>query len=98
MVPDEKRSQQRGSLRRDLVRKYVQLQHELIEADPMSSTYQSTIHAFRQMGYTLITSGFEEDLDRLLRLRVLDGGRACPAPPEERAELPELYLLERRQL
>lgn len=97
MIPDEQRTLQRENVRRDLVRKYVHLQHELVEADPMSSAYQSTIHAFRQMGYTLIASGFEDDLDRLLRLRVLDGGRAVRASRDERAELPELHVLERRE-
>jgi hypothetical protein len=98
MVPEEQRAHRRGALRRDLVRKYVRLQHELIDADPMSSAYAGTIHAFRQMGYTLITSGFEDDLDRLLRLRVLEGGRGQRAPRDQRGGIPELYVLERREL
>lgn len=61
--------------RRELVRQYLRLQRELVDGDPASSSYRSTIHAFRQMGYQMISSGFEEDLDRLLRLRVLPGGR-----------------------
>jgi hypothetical protein len=98
MIPDEQRAHRRGALRRDLIRRYVHLQHELIDADPMSSAYQATIHAFRQMGYTLITSGFEDDLDRLLRLRVLDGGRGQPAPRGSRRKSSDLLLVERREL
>ena len=63
----------------------------------MSSVYQATIQAFRQMGYTLITSGFEDDLDRLLRLRVIEGGRGRPAERDER-ETPDLLIMERRTL
>jgi hypothetical protein len=98
MIPEARKDVQREALRRDLVRKYVRLQHELVEADPMSSTYQASIQAFRQMGYTLITSGFEDELDRLLRLRVIQGARIRPAEREERQGAPELLLLERRTL
>ena len=67
---------------------------ELMDADPSSSSYAATIQSFRQMGYALISAGFEEDLDRLLRIRVLDGGRTTPASREER-ELPdELHVIE----
>ena len=41
-------------------------------------------------------SGFEEDLDRLLRLRVLDGGRSVPATRQERACWPDLSIIEAR--
>jgi hypothetical protein len=84
--------------RRELLHQYIRLQQELIEADPSSSAYQATIQAFRQMGYALITSGYEEDLDRLLRMRVLDGGRAEPAPRAERAIPLDLHLIEQRAL
>jgi hypothetical protein len=87
---------ERQRVRRDLLRQYVKLQRDLIDGDPSSSSYQATIHAFRQMGYALINSGFEDDLDRLLRLRILDGGRAIPAPPDERAIPDELRLIETR--
>lgn len=63
------------SSRRDLLRRYVVLQRELAEGDPASSSYQATIQAFRSMGYMLIASGLEDDLDRLLRIRVLEGGK-----------------------
>ena len=86
----------RERTRRDLLRQYVRLQRELIEGDPAGSSYQATIHAFRQMGYSLISAGYEEDLDRLLRIRVLEGGRATPARPEERGRPSELFLIERR--
>lgn len=69
------RGAKRQQLRRDLIHQYVQLQRQLLAAEPSSSDYQATMHAFRRMGYTLITSGFEDDLDRLLRIRVLDGGK-----------------------
>jgi hypothetical protein len=98
MVPKEERPGKQKRLRRDLVKTYVRLQRELAEADPLSSSYQATIHAFRQMGYTLIASGFEDDLDRLLRLRILDGGRDPRVEPEERSSSPELLVLERRLL
>lgn len=87
----------RQKLRRDLLRQYVRLQRRLMEADPTSSSYQATIHAFRQLGHTLISSGFEDDLDRLLRIRVLDGGRAeHTRSREQSAQVPEMYVLERR--
>jgi hypothetical protein len=72
------------------------LQRELVEGDPASSSYQSTIHAFRQMGYSLIASGFEDDLDRLLRLRVLDGGRARRSPRARRPTPNDLFVIERQ--
>lgn len=84
----------RQQVRRELLRQYMRLQRELMEADPSSATYQSIMHAFRQMGYILISSGFEDDLDRLLRIRVLDGGRAARAERSERTEYPELHVLE----
>jgi hypothetical protein len=96
MIPKE-RARQGATRRRDLIKRYIRLQVDLSEADPLSSTYQATIHAFRQIGYALITSGFEDDLDRLLRFRVLDGGRAISAPRERNAEMPELHVVERRQ-
>jgi hypothetical protein len=67
-----------------------------VEADPSTSAYQGIIQAFRKMGYVLITSGFEDDLDRLLRVRVLDGGRAEPAPRSERQIPADLHVIERR--
>jgi hypothetical protein len=88
----------REKLRRDLLRQYIYLQRQLMEAEPSSPAYQGTIRAFRQMGYTLITSGFEEDLDRLLRIRVLEGGRGTPRHPDDRDTLPELLVLESRPI
>lgn len=82
----------RQQVRRELLRQYMRLQRELIEADPSTSDYQASMHAFRQMGYILISSGFEDDLDRLLRIRVLDGGRSEPA--ERGNQRAELHLLE----
>lgn len=94
MVPDGLSADGRRTLRRDLLRRYVYLQKELIDADTSSSSYQAIVHAYRQMGQTLISSGFEEDLDRLLRIRVLDGGRALPLPKTKRTVPDELYLIE----
>lgn len=71
----EDRGARRQQLRRGLIHQYIHLQRQLLDAEPSSSTYQAAMHAFRRMGYTLITSGFEDDLDRLLRIRVLDGGQ-----------------------
>lgn len=82
--------------RRELLGQYVRLQRELIDADPSGAPYQATIQSFRQMGYALITAGFEEDLDRLLRIRVLDGGKAVPSPRAERQVPADLCLIERR--
>lgn len=50
------------------------------------------------MGYALINSGFESDLDRLLRLRIMDGGRDEPAPRAERTYTPDLHVLKERAL
>lgn len=83
-------------MRRDLLKHYVRLQRDLIDGDPASSEYQATIQAFRQMGYALISAGFEDDLDRLLRIRVLDGGRAVPSGPAERTWPKELQMIESR--
>jgi hypothetical protein len=49
------------------------------------------------MGYALISAGLEDDLDRLLRIRVLDGGRVTPSLPSERSIPDHLFLIERRQ-
>jgi hypothetical protein len=98
MIPYSRTDIKRQQARRELVRQYVRLQRQLLEANPSSSAYQHVVHAFRQLGYVLITSGFEDDLDRLLRIRVLDGGRLRPAPVEER-EFPDgLQLIERCDL
>jgi len=70
----------RRQRRRDLLQKYVQLQRELGRGNTSSSTYQATIQAFRRMGYVLIANGMEEDLDRLLRIRVIEGGKRRPEP------------------
>lgn len=83
----------RQSLRRELLRQYMRLQRELMETDPSSPAYQSAMHAFRQMGYVLISSGFEDDLDRLLRIRVIDGGRE-ERQEAGRSERPVLHLIE----
>ena len=86
----------RQHMRRELLSQYVRLQRELLDLDPSSAAYQATIYAFRQMGYALISSGFEEDLDRLLRLRVLDGGRRSRAPRSDRTAPLDLHLIEQR--
>lgn len=86
---------ERQQARRDLLRRYLELQRELMDGDPGTSAYQGTIHQFRQMGYLMITSGFEEDLDRLLRIRLLDGGRCLPLPRDRRTQCPELHIMER---
>lgn len=83
----------RRRMRRGLLGRYVRLQRDLVSTDPASAAYHSTVHAFRQMGYTLISSGFEEDLDRLLRLRLVDGGRSFPTPAEERERPADLHLV-----
>ena len=87
-------SGKRQQVRRELLRQYMRLQQELMDTDPSSSAYQSTMHAFRQMGYVLISSGFEDDLDRLLRIRVIDGGRPARRQKVEREDRPELYVME----
>jgi hypothetical protein len=86
----------RPKTRRELLAQYVRLQRDLLDSDPSSATYQATIYAFRQLGFALISSGFEDDLDRLLRLRVIDGGRRSPAPLRERTRPVELHLIEQR--
>lgn len=87
---------ERRHVRRDLLRQYVRLQRDIIDGDPASSAYAATIQSFRQMGYALIGYGFEDDLDRLLRIRVLDGGRAIPTDRAQRAYPSELHLIETR--
>jgi hypothetical protein len=90
----QEQSARRQQLRRYLIHQYMHLQRQLLDAEPSSSTYQATMHAFRRMGYTLITSGFEEDLDRLLRIRVLDGGKAG-REESARSEFPQdLHIIE----
>lgn len=86
----------RRRTRRDLLRQYVKLQRDLVDGDPADPSYQAVIHAFRQLGYLLINSGFEDDLDRLLRIRVLYGGRATPSHRSGRHVPEELYVMERR--
>ena len=98
MQADGHSTGRRQEVRRELLRQYVRLQRDLVEADPASSSYQGLIHAFRQLGYVLITSGFEDDLDRLLRIRVLDGGRPESAPREERSVPEGLQIIERRNI
>lgn len=94
MIPETPPMGNQQRARRELLRRYVGLQRELAESDPGSTSYQGTIQAFRQMGYTLIAAGLEEDLDRLLRIRVLDGGRKVPAPRRQRPTLPVLHVIE----
>lgn len=84
--------------RREQLRQYVHLQRELLDGDSATSDYQASIKAFRQLGYALIKSGFESDLDRLLRLRIMDGGRDEPAPRAERTCTPDLHILKERAL
>lgn len=88
----------RQQMRRELIRQYMRLQRDLLEENPSSSAYQATMHAFRQMGYAMITSGFEDDLDRLLRIRVLDGGRATRSEATDPAARPEMYVIESRPI
>jgi hypothetical protein len=47
------------------------------------------------MGHVFIKSGREDDLDRLLRMRVLDGGLAAPSPRDERSTPNGLMLIDR---
>jgi hypothetical protein len=75
----------------------MDLQQELIGGDPCTSAYQRTIVAFKQTGQALINSGFEDDLDRLLRLHVLPGGRHTRSSPSERTHCSKLAVLERRR-
>ncbi|HLJ67933.1 MAG TPA: hypothetical protein VKX16_11290 [Chloroflexota bacterium] len=96
MVLDGGSFARRPGERRRLIRQYVSLQRDLSEEDPASSSYQATIHAFRQLGHVLIHAGLEDDLDRLLRLRVLDGGLESPSPRSKRRIPPELHTIERR--
>ena len=88
----------RQHMRRELLGQYVRLQRDLLDSDPSTAAYQATMYAFRQMGYALISSGFEEDLDRLLRLRVMDGGRRSPTPKRDRTTPVDLHLIEQRSL
>jgi len=88
----------RKKSRREMLHEYVRLQQELVDADPASSSYAATIQAFRQMGYALIAAGYEEDLDRLLRIRVLDGGQVDPTPRDERHVPSDLHVIEQRAL
>jgi len=87
----------RSRVRRDLLHQYMHLQRELIDGDPGTSAYQGTVHSFRQMGYALISAGFEDDLDRLLRIRVVEGGKSTPSSRSERSVPGYLCLIERRQ-
>ena len=95
MLLDGRIPGRRAANRGDLLRQYVQLQRALVQSDPGSSAYQAAIHAFRRMGHQLITAGLEDDLDRLLRLRVLEGGRPRRSAGKRRP-MPELCILERR--
>jgi hypothetical protein len=49
------------------------------------------------MGYALISAGLEDDLDRLLRIRVLEGGRPTRSARAERSVPDYLCVIERRQ-
>ena len=93
-MPDTSLLRRRQQARREQLQRYVHLQRELVEGDPSSPRYHGTIHAFRQMGHALIAAGFEDDLDRLLRIRILDGGRPAPATRPERSQWPDLTLIE----
>ena len=84
MIPRETLTEERRRLRQHLVRQYVCLQREIVDGEPGSASYRASVHALRQLGYVLISSGFDEDLDRLLRIRVLDGG--CGSRTKERAK------------
>jgi hypothetical protein len=76
VIPRETLTEERRRLRQHLVRQYVRLQREIVGGEPGCSSYRASVHALRQLGYVLISSGFDEDLDRLLRMRFLEGG--CP--------------------
>lgn len=97
MIPDGQVTGGHQKTRSDLLRQYVRLQRELVEADPASSAYQGIIRAFRHMGHALLSVGLEDDLDRLLRMRVLDGGLDAPVPRDQRV-IPKLHIIERRAL
>jgi hypothetical protein len=96
MIAEGLGGSKREGMRRELLHRYMRLQRELIEADPASSAYQATVQAFRQLGYALITNGLEEDLDRMLRIRVLEGGRTSRSLRQDRSIPPNLLVLERR--
>lgn len=87
---------ERRQVKRDLLRKYVRLQRDILDGDPASSAYAATIQSFRELGYALINNGFEDDLDRLLRIRVLDGGRAIRSDRSERKFPKDLQVIESR--
>lgn len=93
MGPHVTQPSHNSKCRRNIVQQYMQLQRALMDEDPASSSYQGTIHAFRQLGYMLVTSGMGSDLDRLLRLRVLMGGRESPVPRGERSPVGNLRLV-----
>lgn len=93
-MASEATATERRAARRELLGRYLRLQRELIEADPAAPSYQATVHAFRNMGYSLITSGFGEDLDRLLRIRVLNGGLTKPASPGQRDFSTDMLLVD----
>jgi hypothetical protein len=96
-IPDTRIGSDRRQTRRELLRNYLRLQRHLVDASPSSSEYQVIIHAFRQLGLALITSGFEDDFDRLLRLRVLEGGLDRPARRDRRRVPEGLLVMERRR-
>lgn len=98
MYADGANGAARQHMRRELLGQYVRLQRDLLDSDPSSAAYGATMYAFRQMGYALISSGFEEDLDRLLRLRVMDGGRRSPTPKRDRTIPVDLHLIEQSSL
>ncbi len=98
MYADGANAAARRHMRRELLGQYVRLQRDLLDSDPSSAGYQATIYAFRQMGHALISAGLEEDLDRLLRLRVMDGGRRTPAPKKVRTIPEELHLIEQHSI
>jgi hypothetical protein len=57
----------------------VRLRQALFEVHPDSPTYRLTLTALTEIGEALVELGYAEDLNRLLRFRVLDGDRVgCP--------------------
>ncbi len=83
-----------SSARRILLEQYIRLLRESRYAGAQHSQGERTAEALCQMGRNLIGAGLEDDLDRLLRFRVLEGGLARPSPARTRSVPHQLHVLE----